>query len=49
MRITIEFHDNFSHKSVDEKSYKIDFDPKSAIIFDGNTDNAIESKYIKLN
>ena len=28
---------------------KINFEPKSAIVFDGETDNAIESKYIKLN
>ena len=27
----------------------INFEPKSAIVFDGETDNAIESKYIKLN
>ena len=28
---------------------KINFEPKSAIVFDGTTDKAIESRYIKLN
>ena len=28
---------------------RVNFDQKSGIIFDGKTDNAIESKYIKLN